>query len=287
MRRYINLVEQFLFEDAEFDTARFLERVRSVMNLVRRGGTPGERDAAKHAFDRMIARATQEIKRMRQPDSGVTPAQVDRFMQALEQIGKESKEAPREPPKAKPKPPPSMPRFKVGQWVVVANSWWSLHHVGKVKNISPWEGSFAYEVQFEDRAYGNIEEHRLRAATQDDIDAALATRAKTTSHSDTRSDGGFNIIMMARYVNPAENSNKVYGVIQKLDTGKIYTFWGGWQKPLKVKYYATEEDAHQQFRLKIRKGYEEITPGTETEAWVMRALKAEFSRIREARVWPA
>ena len=55
MRHYINLVE-LLLED--FDTDSFLNRVRSVMALVRRGGTPGERDAAKHAFDRMIARAT-------------------------------------------------------------------------------------------------------------------------------------------------------------------------------------------------------------------------------------
>ena len=268
MRRYINIVEQFLVEDAEFDTARFLERVRAVMTLVRRGGTPGERDAAKHAFDRMIARATQEIRRMREPGSGVTHAQIDRFMQALEQISNESKEA-----------QPRMPRFKVGQWVV------GPYHVGKITDIVMLGHGIAYKVRIASTGETHtIDEDELLAATQDDIDAALAKRAKTSTRSDDRWDGGFNIMMMARYVNRAENSNKVYGVIQKLDTGKIYTFWGGWQKALKVKYYPSESDAHDQFRLKVRKGYEEITPGTETEAWVMKALKIEFSRIGEARV---
>ena len=269
MRHYINLVE-LLLED--FDTDSFLNRVRSVMALVRRGGTPGERDAAKHAFDRMIARATIEIKRMREPGSGVTREQIDRFMRALEIIGNESKEAPK------------MPRFKLGQWVVVTNAWWSISHVGKIVDIKLFGNGYQYQAQFEDETlYGQLDEDRLRAATQDEIDAALANRAKTSTRSDTRSDGGFNIIEMARYVSPAENSNKVYGVIQKLDTGKIYTFWGGWKKALKVKYYPDEEAAHHQFRLKLRKGYEEITPGTETEAWVMKALRTEFSRIGEAR----
>ena len=100
MRHYINLVE-LLLED--FDTDSFLNRVRSVMALVRRGGTPGERDAAKHAFDRMIARATLEIKRMREPGSGVTREQIDRFMRALEIIGNDSKESPKT---ERPRPPP-------------------------------------------------------------------------------------------------------------------------------------------------------------------------------------
>ena len=267
MRLYINLVEQLLLED--FDTGSFLNRVRSVMALVRRGGTPGERDAAKHAFDRMIARATLEIRRMREPGSGVTREQIDRFMRALEIIGDESKESPRsERPRP---PPPKMPRFKVGQWVVnVAGP------IGKIIAVAPYpRGGFNYHVQLTTGETHTADEDYLRAATQDEVDAALAKRAKTS----TGSEVSFDIKLMARYINSYENSNKVYGVVERLDTGKFYTFWGGWKKALKVKHFPGEADARHQFRLKVHKGYDEIDP--DTAEWVMKALKIEFARIGE------
>jgi hypothetical protein len=272
MRHYINLVEELLLE---FDIDSFLNRVRSVMALVRRGGTPGERDAAKHAFDRMIARATLEIKRMREPGSGVTREQIDRFMRALEIIGSETKESPKtERPKP---PPPKMPRFSVGQWVVHVDNGW----VGKIAIVRNFgaQQTIIYTVHWLDAKNASVHENELRRATQDEIDAALAQRAKTSTRSE--SGASFDIKMMARYISPEENSNKVYGVVKKLDTGKVYTFWGGWMKALKVKHFPDEADASHQFRLKLRKGYDEITPGTETEAWVMKALKVEFARIGE------
>lgn len=85
MRSYISLVEQLLLE--KFDPDEFVARIRSTIELMHRGATEGEQSAAKAALDRLTARARQEIAQMRDPDSGVTHAEIDRFMRALQQLG--------------------------------------------------------------------------------------------------------------------------------------------------------------------------------------------------------
>src|SRR4051812_14580738 len=256
MRRYMDFIHS-LFED--YDTGRFLERMNGVMELVRRGSTEGERNAARQAFERMMARARDEIIRMREPNSGVTSAEISRFMQALQRVSDGFNE-----PKAKAEPKKAVPKFEVGQWVIHTVD----ASVGKiVRVIADRNGGIYYTI--DSNGEKTLAEEHLRRATQSEVDAALARRNHRRSVT-------IDLLAMARYVNPGEKSNKVYGIIEK--AGAIYTFWGGWQKALKIKQYPSEMDAREQFNLKLRKGYREIYPDTEIEAWVTRSLDAEFAR---------
>lgn len=265
MREFINLV-QLLFE--RFDPDQFLNRMGGVMELVRRGGTEGERAAAREAFGRMMQRAKDEIARMRQPDSGVTRAEIDRFMSRLDRLRTEPRQ---EPPKQKKPEAPKVARYRVGQWIV-----WHFdrddslaQYVSKIIKIVQSGDDFFYLMS--DPTTTVPEFRILRPATQDEVDAAMASRTKTTTGA---TDSDIEILAFARFVDPDANSNKVYGVLRH--NGKIYTFWGGFHKALKVKLYPDRETAAAQLRAKVRKGYE-LGDHSRHEAWLMRALKAELA----------
>lgn len=268
MRRLIDLI-QLLLED--FDRQGFLDRLRGVMALVQRGGYEGERAAARAAFERLISRAKQEVARMREPNSGVTHGQIDSFLQALDRIktdtGSEKSSAP--PPRSK----QVEPKFKVGQWVIH----FADNTVGKIIDLNqvvlptrPFTSYYHYGVKFTNGEEEWIKEDLLRRATQDEVDAAQA-------RSKTRTDDEYDILFLARYFNPSENSNKIYGIVQR--AGKVYVFWGGWRKSLKVKQYPSVQDAYRQFDAKLRKGYIQIPDSKIADHyWLTPALRTEFSR---------
>lgn len=269
MRDYIDLA-QSLFE--RFDPEQFLTRMAGVMQLVRRGATEGERDAAREAFTRMMQRAKDEVARMRQEG---TVVEVDRFLRGLERIQAGSG-ARQEPPKQKPRPEqPKVPRYRVGQWVV-----WraDANYVGKITHVLVSKDGIFYTHS---RGGSIPESIILRPATQDEIDAAMASRAKTTkSRTDKGTDwrADLAILELVHFVDPAINSNKVYGIVKR--NGKIYTFWGGFGKSLKVKLYPDEQAAYAQVRAKVRKGYREVNR-ERYEDWLKVALKREFARTGE------
>lgn len=279
MRSYINLVQDLFERLDEFNVEQFLSRARAVMELVRRGANEHERAAAKLAFERLMERAKQEVARMRKPDSGVTGNEIDRFLRALHNIGDDIKQ----PPPKEPPPRPAEPRFKVGQWVVHVDD----SSAGKIidthqvkRQNGEWEYQYRVDLNGARRSLGQKEwysERYLRRATQDEIDAATAKRAKSTKR-----ETAVKIIYMAHYFAPEENSNKVYGVID--NQGSIYTFWGGMNKALKVKPYPFEADTYVQFKGKVRRGYREMAPDqiSRVEPWVQRALATEFHRRAKA-----
>ena len=244
------------------------------MELVRRGANEHERAAAKLAFERLMARAKQEVIRMREPGSGVTSGEIDRFLRALHNIGDDIKQP---PPKQPPPRQPDPPQFKVGQWVVNLDD----GSVGKIidfNQVKRYNGEFEY--QYAINLNGQKEwysERFLRRATQSEVDAATAQRAKSTKR-----ETGFKILYMAHYFAPEENSNKVYGIIN--DHGLFYTFWGGMHKALKMKLYADEAEAYRQYESKVRRGYRGMSPDKiNREAdWVQKALATEFRRRAQA-----
>lgn len=185
IRQTLTLFEDIgLFE--AFDPDNFLQKLRGVMELVRRGATEGERAAARTAFDRLAARAKEEVARMRQPSSGTTHTQVDHFLRVMAQIS-----ADKDPPKASTQsrrpaePPPrqaAVPRFKIGQFVVATDPELDIKpEVGKIVDIirRGITDIIHYNVAM---LYGTgfrFNERDLRGATQEDVDAAqVRYRAK-------------------------------------------------------------------------------------------------------------
>ena len=186
-----NLFQQFLFEAVKFDPDQFVARLHGVLELIRRGATEGEQSAARDAFTRLMARGAAEIKRMRAPGSGVTKAEVDRFVRALQHVETAPKT---EPPRAKPQdqsdrekwrndpPPSSEPKFRVGQWVVADTD------VGKIVKIyrSKTSGTIFYDVKWAVGAWGEdrLEEQFLRPASQEDVDRAGSQRQPPKKFAD-------------------------------------------------------------------------------------------------------
>lgn len=267
MRYFIDLVD-LLFE--RFNPDQFLNRMASVMQLVRRGATEGERDAAREAFTRMMDHAREEIARMRR--EGATADEIRNFQRRLDQLRSGPQQ---EPPREKPKPPPEpKPLYKVGQWVVILFD--GAERTGKVRSVNQLGSSWYYDVLFPN-GNGYVTNKILRPATQDEVDAAMASRTKTTASAGTGTSD-IEILDMARYVDPDANSNKVYGVLRR--NGKYYTYWGGLGKALKVKLYPDRPSAYAQLRAKIRKGYQE-TNYERYANWLNRSLKTEFARRSE------
>lgn len=163
------------------------------------------------------------------------------------------------------------PRFKVRDWVVQS----SRNRVGRIGSVF-WNSThncYGYFVEFTDETSAEVTEPTLRKATQDEIDAALSKRAKQEKPQDK--SAGFTILRMARYINPAENSNKVYGIVER--DGKSYTFWGGYHKALAVKPHLDQSDAEKQYHSKIVKGYKE-TDWRPHRDWLTEALEETFAK---------
>jgi hypothetical protein len=285
------LLEQYLLEKLNLD--QFLERARGVMELVRRGATEGERNAAKLAFARMMAHAKEEVARMH--DSDATREQADQFLLALQQIGANT-EAPKASsrPSGRPgwSPPPPhsepVPKFKIGQWVRCVRAQMpdylrgnaQADHVGKIVKSWYLQDSVFYELH---NINNNppFRQEWLRPATQDEIDAAQAEAVRPKAKAGSSSAGGdeFNIVAIAAYVSLAENSDKVYGIVEY--KGKTYTFWGGRHKALATKHFPNPIDAHKQYNSKIARGYREMPSRdlSENRLWVVNALKARFAKL--------
>jgi hypothetical protein len=352
------LLEELLNE--AFNPEAFLDKARSVMMLARRGATEGERQAGKLGMQRLMARGREEIEKMREEGKTLRPEQrkalhdrVDRFLTSLQQI--QADDNPEQPKTTTPPPPPpkdkAMPHFKVGQWVVHIDD----GSVGKIMEIKRSRlgstESILYEVRMADGLEDLMREQHLRAATQEDIDAAVSQRPtkplfadgdyvistddnrmarisvggvgwdrqtktrwyevdflngdhdllqekhlRRATHEEIQSHvkpktGGSNsakstneILSFARYINPAENSNKVYGVVKR--NGKYFTFWGGFKKALATKQFADQDAASQQYDSKTHSGYRPMNPSDETSAWIDEALNARFAKLGEtARYW--
>jgi len=131
-----------------------------------------------------------------------------------------------------------------------------------------------YEMEFLDGGRDLIREKFLRPATDEEI-AAARPKSQTSSQ--------LNISVMAHYIDRAENSDKIYGIVER--NGKVYTFWGGNHKALATKQHASEADAYLQYRSKIRKGYIEMDSRDFAAAvgWVEAALRVRFAKLSESR----
>jgi hypothetical protein len=129
-----------------------------------------------------------------------------------------------EPPKSE--PPKSEPRFRVGQWVVHLDD----DIIGKIKNRlrSKSSGELFYDIKWADGSTDRHKEGQLRAATQEDIDRATSRGRSRKAEPMQTQKTNLKIIALAHYENPAQNSNKIYGIVDR--NGKTFTFWGGGQQ---------------------------------------------------------
>lgn len=271
MRSYINLVQSLM--EAAFTPDAFFDRLRAVIELIKRGATEGERAGARAAFERMMERAKIEIARMR--EEGTDHYAVTNFKNTVDRIAATIKQAHEEPRSRSHEEKPrtrSEPLFKVGQWVfwIRENRAVKITKVVYLTSFSEFDNIYAYEA-----GTAFIPEKSLRRATQDEIDAATATKAKQSSAS---GNTDIKIVGMARYVNAAERSNKVYGVVR--NGGRSYVFWGGYHKALKTKEYNNLDDANEQYHKKVNQGYTHMSFDeiSENKDWVLKALAVEFAR---------
>src|SRR6185437_11335650 len=301
----------------------------SVATLLKRPGTAGEKQAAQAAFDRMVKRAKDEINDAlsKKPKD----ERIKKFAEALD----------RAITSANTEPPPLQPRFRQGQWVFHLTS----GGVAKIDDVILRNrgqlSEVMYNLNFGDR-FLLVPEKNIRRATQEEVDAYLASRAKkreakfkvgdwvvhkddgkigriiltirnvngfeydvdvdndswpeeylrpatddeirkakaqnNKSSSSNTGSNALEIVSMARYVNAAEKSNKVYGIVRH--NGEVYTFWGGYNKALKTKKQSSINEAESQFYSKTRKGYVEQSKDqiSKMRDWVMEALEAEFAK---------
>ena len=173
------LVESVLME-LTFDPQRFINRLQGVAALVSRGSTDGEKAAAREALQRMVDKAQEQAKEL-------DFVQAQRFLASVNNIAKNvTANSTNEPPKHPHEPqakPNSMPKFKPGQWVFSANTF----KVAKV--IRSVGGDASYNVEYVDGQKRNVQATDLRAATQEEVDAAMAVRSATAQ--DEKSNGKF------------------------------------------------------------------------------------------------
>lgn len=75
-----DLTPRWLLLEEEFAPHRFLDRLEHVVRLSKRGATPGERQGAEHALQRMQARAEQEMPNMGDPDRAAFSQRMRRIL---------------------------------------------------------------------------------------------------------------------------------------------------------------------------------------------------------------
>jgi hypothetical protein len=183
-----NILESLLLE-LTIDPPKLIGKLKSIAELARRAGTEGERAASLEALRRMSDRADDLAKQMVDNDPNLQD-EADQFLHQVKSIIAYGNEKPEEK-----KPEPAAPMFKERQWVVIISS----KKVGKVTKVVVDKGVNKYwltipatnETTF-------VLENDLRAATQDDVDAALATRATANKNNPKPDDSddsssGFNL----------------------------------------------------------------------------------------------
>jgi hypothetical protein len=184
-----SLLESILLE-LTIDPPKLLGKLKSIAELARRAGTDGEREASLEALRRFSARADELAQQMVDSDPN-SQYEADQFLRQVKSIIAYGNEKPEEK-----KPEPAAPMFRERQWVVIISS----KKVGKVVKVVVDNGINKYwltipatnETTF-------VLEDDLRAATQDDVDAALAARAKAAANKpdpearDDSSSTGFGV----------------------------------------------------------------------------------------------
>lgn len=169
------LVERFLLE-LGFNPDSFLNKAQSVATLARRGATDGEKSASRLAMDRMISRAEDEAKTMSDKDA------AKRFLDRIKEIAVSMDAAEPEPEPYKPsyRPPPRPQIYPVGTWIASTAS----KLVGKIKSHIQRDGEVVGYVLMTANSIERITASGFRRATQEEIDATLATRKSTASGQD-------------------------------------------------------------------------------------------------------
>ena len=238
-----------------FDADKFLARAQGVQELINRGGTQGERDAAKEAMKRLIARAQEQVQEL----SAVERSAFERRFDAIRSGASAQAQRPRPnqyrrepPPRRDPPPRQEAPKhnLKVGD-IVRHNLTGAMAEIVTVigANLTVrwltgarpstettfregmWEPS-NFTVMKKPEAGGTRQEEPCGSASDDRIVATAEFREGT--------------------------SDKIYGVIVR--GGRAYTFWGRRLGPYATKAYSSTSEAMSIFEGKKRKGYREFRP---------------------------
>jgi len=259
MRRLILLLEDIA------NTEAFLMRAYSVAELIKRGATPGERAGAVAALERMIERCQEEIDRLRAANRPTD--RLDDLLRSLNYI-----KATAEPPPQAERNTEARPKFTIGDWVVVQDN-----SVGQITRVlrKTSTNEYYYEVQIADHT-DRVAETQVRAATAADRQKSQKPEPEQKRYDKYEPSRLYIIIELAHYTNPAQNSNKVYGITQRTDTYLYYTFWGDYQKPLHLQEQ-THTDAYMRFESKIGKGYQLVDANN--HPWLRDALDAAFRKL--------
>jgi hypothetical protein len=244
------LLESFLLE--AFDTARFLDRARGVMELVRRGATEGERQAGRLAMDRMMARAKEEMAAMSAGDR-------ERFMTALKNLSAETKsETSQQKQKSEP-PKAAMPLYRTGQWIVVRDDLPDdSGRIGKIADVrkNRFDDSFTYTVRMVDTDQLELFQQKfIRAADQADLDRVASQRPTPAKFADD-----------TYVVNDDDKS-----------VGKIAG--SGWDRSTRSRWYDVEFlDGHRDLVEELH-----LRPATDTEIEAAKPSTSDYEILAFAR----
>lgn len=230
--------------EEDFDISKFLDKVKGVQSLIDRGGTEGEKDAARSVMQRLVLRANEEKKNMSASMASEFQARFDRMRNSASSAEQSTarktwKPYDNTPPKPEPKPK--------SRSQDEADAEWARKQEEKARR---------------DREYDRREQDGWQGSQ----------RSRQSQNDEDLSP--FKVYNYAEYQDGS--SDKVYGVARYLlHTGeaRYFTFWGRNGATLSTKEFSSLSAANLVFLTKIRKGYRERAINPSIEAYVRRAAK--------------
>jgi hypothetical protein len=266
-----------------FDTENFLSKLQSIVALANRPGTPGENQAAVEALKRMWVTAEREAAQLPSYES---KRFLDRAQAIIDSVGKPGASSTGSK-RTSPPPPPSKPPFTTG-WA------WNFkkNKIGKIVvcdlRTSTYAGKYwNFTVETPTGGKENWWANECRKATQEEVDAATASKAGHTDTAEAKAKSGakakekekakakasgsvsdWKIFGFARC--QEGTSNKVYGYAS--DGITWVTFWGKFAGPYTVKAQTNMRDAVATFDKKVKEKYAVCTADSGTQAILDAAL---------------
>jgi len=252
-----------------FDVEKFLSRAQGVQELINRGGTEGEKAAAREAMARMTARAEEQ-------KAELSPQERARFEARFSAIrnGQASASRPRPnfhrepPPREKPREQPkNYSNFKVGDWVELNGA------IGQiVQKLPPAMDRDLFVVRWmtgpkrgEETKVSHVNLRKTDPNGKQSGPGGNTGNSQTGGNSqgssnnnnngNSQGEASFKVFYAARFTEGT--SDKIYGVAKH--NGRIFTFWGRFGGSLATKDFPSLGEAQDVFQSKIRKGYRETT----------------------------
>jgi hypothetical protein len=243
IRDHIQLMEiyQIVSEGIllEFDTESFLSRARGIKALIDRGGTEGEKAAAREAMKRFEIKANAEAENM-------SDATKKTFLQRFEAIKNGSGQS-----------SAGMNREETGNWRKEAQEREKRQREREAREAAAAELRRKREeeqakkdnAKKSEKSSKNSNKNYNNTSNNDYDEAPNAAGPQYKN---------ITLYYFARLQDAENNHDKVYGVYYDSKRNEYFVCWGKYQGRLSTKMIDSLNDGEKIFQTKIKKGYRKM-----------------------------